>query len=477
MIKIMKIAFIFPPFDHKRFEEDIDVVSREFTQPPPLGLAYAAAIAQRAGHEVIIIDANCRPRLSKQKVLQQINSFKPDMLGFMLTVYMFRQTLGWIKSLKETTNLPMIVGNILLELYPKEVMSHKEIDYGIIGSAQKSLPHLLDALKHKADISEIKGVCYKREGEVFINSPDTLKEDFDTLPFPARQLLPNHKYYTVMSKRKNFTIMITSKGCPSKCGFCHVKNIPYSARKAEGVVDEIEQCFRKFNIREIEFFDPIFTFDKRRVIEICKAIRKKRIGLSWACRARADQIDEELLNEMKSAGCSRIYYGIECGNQNILDNVSKGITLEYIRKIANLTKQKGILTLGFFLIGAPGDTIETIKDTINFASKLNLDYAQFHKTVAKPTTILYDEVKRITNRDYWREHILGIAGEERLPTPWTDVSEKEIEHYTIKAYRKFYFRPSRLAKIIFGIKSFDECKRYFRSAIGLWTVKSDIKLD
>jgi len=471
----MKIAFIFPPFDHKKFEEDIGVVSREFTQPPPLGLAYAAAIAQKAGHQAIIIDANCQPRLSKQKVLRRINSFKPDMLGFMLTVYMFRQTLDWIKFLKQHTDLAIIVGNVLLELYPKEVMMHKEIEYGIIGSAQQSLPELLLAIEQKMDIAGIKGVCYKRGGEVFINPPDTLKEDFDTLPFPARQLLPNHKYYTVMSKRKNFTIMITSKGCPSKCGFCHVKNIPYSARKAEGVVDEIEQCFRKFNIREIEFFDPVFTFDKKRVIEICKAIRKKRIDVSWTCRARVDQIDEELLNEMKSAGCTRIYYGVESGNQNILNNASKGITLEKIRRIVSLTKKKRILTLGFFLIGAPGDTIDTIKDTISFASELNLDYAQFHKTIAKPTTILYDLVKRITGRDYWREYILGTADEERLPTPWTDVSDKVIERYTIKAYRKFYFRPSRLTKISFGIKSFGEFKRYVKSAVGLCMVKSDLK--
>lgn len=470
----MKIAFIFPPFDHKKFEEDIDVVSQNFTQPPPLGLAYAAAIAEKAGHKAIIIDANCQSRLSRKEILKQINKFKPDILGFMLTVYMFRQTLDWIRLLKEEANLPIIVGNVLLELYPREVMMYKEIDYGIIGSAQKPLPELLFALEQRMDISKIQGICYKKDGNIFINFPDTLKENFDTLPFPARHLLPNHKYYTIISKRKNFTIMISSKGCISKCGFCHVANIPYSARHPEGVVEEIDECYRKYKIQEIEFFDADFTLDKKRVIDICKGIKKRGIDIFWTCRARIDQIDEELLDEMKSAGCVRIYYGIECGNQSVLSKISKDITLEQVRQIINLTRKKGMLALGFFLIGAPGDTLDSIKETINFALELNLDYAQFHKTVAKPTTLLYDAVKKITGRDYWRDYILGIADEKSLPAPWTAVSSREIEQWTVKAYRRFYCRPSRITKIAFGIKSLDEFKRYARSAAGFFSVKSDL---
>jgi len=471
----MRIAFIFPPFSHKKFEEDIDIVSREFTRPPPLGLAYAAAIAEKAGHKAIIIDANCRPGMPKEKALKLVNTFKPDILGFMLTAYMFRQTLEWIIFFKEKTNLPVVVGNVLLELYPKEVMSHKEIDYGIIGSAQQSFPLLLAAIEGGVKAKDIKGVCCKEDGDIIINRPDNLKEDFDTLPFPARHLLPNHKYSTIISKRKNFTIMLTSKGCPSQCGFCHVKNIPYSSRNPEGVIDEIEECYKKYNIREIEFFDPVFTFDKKRIIDICKGIRKKDMDVSWACRARVDQVDSELLEEMKSAGCARIYYGVECGNQNVLNNVSKGITLERIKKIIDLTKKQRILTLGFFLIGAPGDSIESIKETIRFALTLKLDYVQFHKTIAKPTTVLYEQVVKATGRDYWSKYILGRADEERLPTPWTEVSDRDIERCTIKAYRRFYFRPSRLVKIAVGIRSLREFNRYLRSAVGFWTVKSDLK--
>ncbi|MDD4893812.1 MAG: radical SAM protein [Candidatus Omnitrophica bacterium] len=470
----MKIAFIFPPFDHKKFEEDIDIVSREFTQPPPLGLAYAAAIAEQHGHEVIIIDANTKPRITREEAVGQIMNFGAQMAGFMLTVYMFRQTLEWIKFIKQKTGLPVLTGNVLLDLYPDEVMSHPEIDYGIIGPATKSLPALLYNLERGRNLDNIGGLAFKDGGKVCINPPSTLEEDFGSLPFPARHLLSNEKYHTIVSKRKNFTIMITSKGCPSRCGFCYVKNIPYSFRTAEKTADEIEECYKKYGIREIEFFDPLFTFNKQRVIDISRQIKTRNLDIIWACRSRVDTMDEELLNEMKSGGCKRIYYGIESGCQEILNASRKGITLDRIKRIVDLTKDKGILVLGFFLIGAPGDTMETASNTIDFALSLNLDYAQFHKTIAKPGTILYDQVKEATGRDYWREYILGLAQEERLPSPWTSLSEKDIEALTVKAYRRFYFRPLRLGKIILGINSFDEFSRYMRSGLGMLNVHSDL---
>lgn len=470
----MKIAFVFAPFDHKKFEEDIDIVSREFTQPPPLGLAYVAAIAEQHGHQAIIIDANAKLRLTKKEVTDKIIDFGAQIVGFMLTAYMFQQTLEWIRFIKQETGLPILVGNELLDLYPQEVMSHKEIDYGIIGPATKNLPLLLYNFEKGRSLDNIDGLAFKHNGKICINFPSSLEEDFGILPFPARHLLSNEKYHTIVSKRKNFTIMITSRGCPSRCGFCYVKNIAYSFRSAEATVDEIEQCYKKHNISEIEFFDPLFTLDKQRVIDISRQIRKRNLDVIWACRSRVDTVDEELLDEMKAGGCHRIYYGIESGCQRILDFVHKGTTLERIKRIVDLTRSKDILVLGFFLIGAPGDTIETASNTIDFALSLDLDYAQFHKTVAKPGTVLYDQVKRITGNDYWREYILGLSPEKRLPSPWTSLTEEEIEALVIKAYRKFYFRPSRLSRIILGIRSFDEFARYMRSGIGLWNVQSDL---
>lgn len=472
----MKIGLVFPKYSHlhRRFEEDIDVVGREFGLLPPLGLAYAAAIMEKAGHEVIIIDANALD-LSKEKTLERLKDFNPDLLGFMLTVWTFQLTLEWIRYLKSAMGLPVLAGNIQLELYPEETFAHREIDYGIIGSAQKALPELLRALENKKDLNGIKGLVFRQSDRITVNYPDSFKEDFTTLPFPSRHLLPNHKYREVMSKKKNFTIMITSKGCPSQCNFCHIKGTPYSARGPERVVDEIEECYNKYGVREIDIFDPSFTIDKQRAMAICGEIVKRKINIYLSCRGRVDQIDEELLEEMSKAGFKRILYGIESGDQGILNNINKGITLADVRRAIKLTKKHNIEALGFFLIGSPGDTISTVEKTIRFAKELNLDYAQFHKVMAKPCTDIYDRLKAETKRDYWKEFVLEKAGEERLSSPWTMLTQKEIERFTIKAYHAFYFRPAYLLKALINVKSTGEFIRYFRSAIGLLKVKSDVR--
>jgi len=471
----MKIALIFPNYSrfHRKFEEDIDIVGREFGLLPPLGLAYAASIMEEAGHEVIIIDSNAL-FLSKEETVLRLKSFRPDLLAFMLTVWTFPLTLDWIRHIKSAMKLPVLVGNIQMELYPEETFTHQEIDYGIIGSAQKALPGFLSALNDGKDFSGIKGLVYRKERSVVINRPDTFREDFATLPFPSRHLLPNSRYREVMSKRKNLTIMITSKGCPSKCSFCHIKETPYSSRNPQSVAEEVEQCYKQFSIREIDIFDPSFTIDKKRVIDICREIRKKNVDIHFSCRARVDQIDEELLDEMSATGFKRIQYGLESGDQSILDRVNKGINLKQIKKVVAWTKQRGISALGFFLIGAPGDNYCTVRKTIQFAKDLDLDYAQFHKVMAKPRTELYEQIKRLSGRDYWRDFVLGNATEERLPSPWTGLSQKEIEDFTIRAYQDFYFRPSYIWKTFVGIRSLDEFKRYARSALGLLNVKSDI---
>ncbi|MBU1087809.1 MAG: B12-binding domain-containing radical SAM protein [Candidatus Omnitrophica bacterium] len=468
----MRIQFIFPPYTHKKFEEDIDIVSREFGLFPPLGLAFAAAIAREHGHTVDIIDARAL-KLSQQETLERLKAFKPDMLGFMLTAYMFHDTLDWIKFFKQQTGIPIVVGNVLMELYPREVMAYDAIDYGIIGSAQKAFPQLLTALEQSKSLSNIKGLCFRDKGRCVINPPDDLSEDFAALPFPARDLLPNERYHAVMSKRRNMTIMVTSRGCPYQCSFCSIAKIGYTCRTPVMVVKEMVECYEKYNIREIEIFDPTFNVNKQRVVDICNGIIESGIDIDWACRARVDKMDEQMLRLMRQAGCKRILYGIESGDQEMLNRVNKGITLKQIRRAIDLTRKHKIKTLGFFLLGAPEETAASMRKTIDFSKKLKLDYAQFHQTVPKPQTYLYEQVMEKTNRDLWKEYIQGSFPETRMPAVWTDLSQKLVEQYAIIAYCKFYFRIGYLLKTLISIKSFNELNRYIRSFFGVLFSKKD----
>ena len=469
----MRVAFIFADFGHKKFEEDIDVVSREFGTFPPLGNGFAAAIAERAGHETLLIDAHAE-RLTPAQVLQRLRPFDPQALAFLCTAYMFQDTYRYIRQLKAETGLPVIVGNIAVELYPRELLSFPEINFGIMGSALDALPALLAALEAGGPIPDAPGICHKRGGEVVINPPASKGDDFSRLPIPSRQGLPHALYHSAMSKRKNVTNMVTAKGCPARCTFCHIHGVPYSARTSADVVREMALCHDRYSVREFEIFDPSFTARRGRILKVCRGILDAGLDLNFAVRARVDQVDSELLAWMARAGCSRILYGIESGSQRMLDRMQKGITLEQIRRAVRLTQEVGIKVIGFFLVGSAGETEQTVEQTVRFALDLGLEYAQFHKTMPKPGTELNEQAMAALGHDFWREYVLGNVPDRRLPAPWTDLSQDKVEQLAIDAYRRFYMRPGYIAGTVLGVKSGEELWRYLRSGIGLLTVKSDL---
>lgn len=455
----MKIALIFPSYKHKNFSENLKIVDEEFCHGPPIILAYVASILINAGHKVILIDAHALS-LSKEKVLKILQAFKPQLIGFRAETYHFHDTLESIRFFKKKLQVPIIVGGINLTLYPHETFSYPEIDYGIIGDAIESLPKLINAIENLKDFRDIEGVIYRDNKTIKINPCSRKIVPFDEYPFPARDLLPNEKYYSFISKKKNFTIMVTSRGCPHKCIFCAIPSIPYQERSPENVVNEIEECYHKYNIREIDFFDAVFFFNKKRFIEISNEIIKREVEIQWSCRSRVDLIDDEILKAASASGCRQILLGIESSDIGILKKVKKEISIEEVKNAVLLCKKYKILTLGFFMIGNPGESKESIRKTIKFAKELKLDFAQFCMTIAKPNSELNQVLRNNTGIDYWREYILGNSNGKRLPAPWIKLSHDKIERYTKKAYFNFYFRPFYILKILSKIKSPREFIKY-----------------
>lgn len=453
----MRVALIFSPFKYKVCEENVRVSQKYFGVFPPLSLAWVAAIAEKAGHEVIIIDARTL-KLSKEQVLEVLKQFKPDIMGFMMTTYMFPETLEWIRYLKAKLKTPVIVGGYNLRIYPVESISHAEIDFGVIEHAYYTLPALLKELEGARNFCEVPGLAYKDKNDIKV-TPHPEKIDFNLFPNPARHLLPNELYAEFPAQRKNFTLMVTSLGCPHRCSFCEAGGTAYSPRSALTVVNEMEECYRKFNIREIDIFDYDFIVIRERVLAIAKEIQKRKIDVTWACRARIDLIDETLLREMKNAGCRRIYYGIESGIQEILDRVNKGVTLNQIREVIKLTKYFNIQSLGFFLIGAPGETEATVRQTLHFAKELDLDYVKFSKLLAKPGTLMWKDLVKDTGVDYWKEWILGKTKDMPLPRPWTKLNNRQVDRLAKWAYISYHSRPSFLLKSLLKVKSWKELKR------------------
>jgi anaerobic magnesium-protoporphyrin IX monomethyl ester cyclase len=460
----MKIALIHCPFGHRAFSENLKVVDEEFCLAPPIILAYVAAILEKAGHKVIIIDANAL-RLTKEQTLKILRSFSPDAIGFRADSYWFHRVVEWANYLKTELKVKIIIGGINVTLYPKESLSYFCFDYGIAGEAIESLPQLISALEKEEEVNGIRGLVYRENGDVVVNPPSERLVDFNTYPFPARHLLPNHLYYSFTSQLKNYTVMLTSTGCPFHCSFCAISHLPYRERAPQNIADEIEECYRKYGVREIDFFDATFFINKRRSMEICEEIMRRKIKIEWSCRSRVDVVDEDILRAASLAGCRKIYYGIESSSEEVLKKINKQIGHAQIIRAINATHKYNIDTLGFFMIGNPSDTKESILSSIAFAKKLDLDFIQVCRMIAKPDTELHSRLIKAHGTDYWREYILGRREEMRLPALWSTLPEDEIEKYVRKFYRDFYFRPSYIFKRLRKVKSPEELARYIKVAV------------
>jgi anaerobic magnesium-protoporphyrin IX monomethyl ester cyclase len=211
----------------------------------------------------------------------------------------------------------------------------------------------------------------------------------------------------------------------------------------------------------------LFTINKKRVIAICREIRLRKIRISWSCRSRVDTIDEEMLRAMKKAGCYRIYYGIESGDEIILRNIKKFTTIKQIKKAVLLTKKNNLLAFGYFMFGCPGESEESIKKTIKLAKDLPFDYAQFNRVSILPGTGLYGKVVSEIGYDYWKGYIHDPSIEKPLPRPNCNLSDRTLDKYIKKAYLEFYLRPRTVFNLIINSKSLFEVIKYIKAGISM----------
>lgn len=462
----MKIALSFIPVVLEKNWSTLRAQQENMGIIPPLSLCYVAAIAEKAGHKVIIIDAIAE-RLAFEEVVERIKDFSPDLLGFTITTYGFRESLNWIQEIKSRTRLPVVVGGWHVSLYPYETLNHKFIDYAVTGEGDVTIPEFLAALENGKGLKDIEGIAFRDNGNIFVTPFRKPIDDIDTTPFPSRHLLKKEKYYNILTRRKNFTAMLSGRGCPFKCVFCDLNTKKFRLRSAKNFVDEMEQCYGDFGIKEFDIYDSSFTVDKKRVIEICNEMKNRNLKMRWTVRTRVDCVDKPLLEAMADAGCSTIMYGIESGSPEVLRNLRKDDDIEITRNVIRWTKEYGINALGFFMIGSPGETRETIKKTINFSIELDLDYVQFTKTTAFTNTELYQRYIRESGNDHWREFTLNPEIKKELPLIGTKITVKEALRWVRWAYIRFFFRFRYIYKAVRRLKSWLEFKNEVKAALCL----------
>lgn len=472
----MKIALIYPPFFHKKFNENLPTVDDEFGLFPHIGFGWVAAAAKQAGAEVKLFDA-AATKYSYDDCLKLVKEYNPDILGFAAhAVQTFRDMLVWARKFKADTGLPIMVGGYEAKIYADEIMEHDCFDFLCYGEAATFIPPFVAAFENGRHFDSVPDLVYRKNGRLERTLPGK-HMPFSMHAAPDRSIFPNHIYYSQVSQRHNFTIGMSEVGCPYPCSFCSMRNTGFDARTPVQVADEMEHD-NKFNgIREVDWFDPIMLHDRRRAIEIARELKRRKLDVIWSTRARVDSVsfhrqdgepDEELIREIAESGCRRLFLGLESGDDDVLKQMRKRQVTNNQKKVLDCLVEHGIRPLGFFMIGAPGDTHKTVKKTIKFACSLPLEYVQFTLTMIKPHTELEKEFSvKSTGIDYWREYIRGTVEERLLPSPWTELTRADQERLARYAYLRFYLRPWYVWRMIRKIESMEEFMRYVRVALQL----------
>jgi len=411
---------------------------------PPLGLAYLAAYLEKTGVKVSIIDANAEnltPIRTARKALTQ----KPELIGIGAVTNTIRDAWEIAQKIKNKKTVPVILGGVHPTILPEESLKKGFIDMVIRGEGEIALADLASGKPKR----KIAGLSYKKGKKIAHNPPAPLIKNLDSLPFPARHLLLIEKYSTIGAKQTPYASMISSRGCPYDCSFCSVQAIAgraFRARSPESVLAEIDHLVKDYGIREINIVDDNFTLDSARVEKICKLLIKRDydLVLKNGNGVRIDSLSYPLLQLMKKAGWYLLAFGIESGNQTILDKNNKGLKLTKVRQVVRWCRKIGIETEGFFIIGLPSETPETIKETINFAKGLDLDEAQFNILIpfvrTKAREMIEKEGKILTNDwNLYNPYGQPVFEMNKL-TPQFMLKMQQ------KAYREFYLRPKILIK-------------------------------
>ncbi|KXA99004.1 hypothetical protein AKJ42_03885, partial [candidate division MSBL1 archaeon SCGC-AAA261C02] len=301
--------------------------------------AYLAPILEDEGHKVKIIDSSTMG-YNLEDVKQELKEFSPEFVGISSLTTSIYQAYGVAKAAKELEpDCTTVIGGAHATSAAEEVLGEcPHIDIAVRGEGEETLRELVSS----KNLSSIKGITYREDGEIVENEDRKIIRDLDLLPFPAYHLLPMEKYKVGGIK---YATMMTSRGCPFDCIFCSSSEIcgkTWRAKSPERVLDQIRLLKEEYGRREIEFLDDTFTLDNERARKICDLLIEGGLDVSWSCSSRVDTIDNSLAEKLKEAGCHTVYMGIESGVQKILDKLKKGITLEQVKKAVRSVKEAGL---------------------------------------------------------------------------------------------------------------------------------------
>ena len=444
----MKIAFVRPNYT-------------TYFITPPLGIGYLSSVLKKRGFQTKIFDGVCL-EVSLDSLISQVIAYSPDLICITCLSAYFEEVKYLSLKFKEK-NFKVIIGGVHPTFMPQETLIETKADFVILGEGENVLP---DFLENGFDNDGLKGVYslsdFEKKDKTIERAP--FVTNLDDIPFPDLEAL-NPNFYPpspmgMVTKGYPIGVMISSRGCPCSCIYCSSSSFyehRVRLRSAENVVAEMKHLIENYGVKEIQFMDDNLILNRQHAVEICNLILKENIKINWSCPngIRADSLDYELAVLLKKAGCYLVTIGIESANPQILKNVKKGETIDVISKAIRVASKAGLIVHGAFVLGLPGETKETIRETINFAKKLPLNRAFFTLIDVLPGCELWKNDK---------EKYKNFLTTDSYAVP-AYIPEGLTKEYLMKAQERamfeFYFRPRILFDMIKLIR-FKQLKYIFR---------------
>lgn len=479
----MNIYFINPPFkaEYGKYsrESRSPGISKSGTVYYPLWLIYAASYAEKCGHSIEFLDAPAKPLNEKQtfEIIRKSDAKNAHSL-FVLntTTPSIEYDVSFGAKLKALYPESFI---ILVGTHPsacaEETLGYsKAIDAIAIGEYDCIVKELADTLEKNGDISTVRGLCFRKDtdGTYFRTPSMPPMRNLDDIPYASKFIKErlNERDYVFSAATYPAIQIFTGRGCPFRCFFCVYPQVmhghAFRTRSAENVVGEFAYIAEHFpDVKEVVIEDDTFTANKKRVLEICELLVERKLNkrLKWLCNARVG-LDLETMKAMKKAGCRLIIPGIESGNQQILDNIKKGTKVEEFYSYVGNAKKAGLLVHACYMVGNPGETRQTMEETLKLAMKLNTDTAQFFPLKPYPGTEAYEWALKngyvdSNYKDYVSEDGTIAAG---LSLP--ELSSNEMVEFCAYAQRRYYLRFRYiLHRLKVGLKHPSDLKRSLKA--------------
>jgi len=441
----------FPVVREERYEhKDVGSVY------PPLSLLYTVAFLEKAEYKPILIDANGFD-IPENEVYSEIDKIKPDVIITRCGFDTQKEDLKFLKYAKEKFNSITILRNKIIGdvdwLKKDLLLKNKFIDIFLNYEPDSIIVSLIKHIEKfgKDNLENVDGISFIKDNELITTKPAKIIENLDELPFPAYHLLKDLSVYHTGVLNPPFATVITSRGCPFGCSFCAYARMGFRVRSPENIVQELKWLKSEFKIKSFLFFDDLVGLKKEHFENVCKLMIEANLNLKWSACTRANLLTDEMVKLMKKAGCIEIPIGIESGSEKILKLLNKGITLDDIRRAAKILHKNKMLFYGMVIIGLPGETKETIKETLKFIKEIDPFYTQFCFATPFPNTEIYK---------YYKERNLLLTEDWSKYTPISNYPVIRTEELTAEdlinlrnyVYRKLVLRPLYLLK---KIKIFD----------------------